>query len=258
MALRTVSLVAQRGSITVTELAQSLGVAVSTAHRVLANCCETGYTLQPERGGPYLAGPALHELTLSITGATTLRDAADGPVQELADQTGETVNVAVLEGRKIRFVQSVPGIRPRHVGPRLGETYPAHCTAAGKAMLAYETAEEFAERYRGHKLEALTPRSITGWACLANELAEIRARGWAYSVGETDEAVSAIAAAVVLSTGRSAAAIAIAMPTSRLATRREFAEISGPLLRTTTLVQRRLRGAREGAAAARYGAPLDE
>src|ERR671914_756317 len=75
-ALALVRLVARRGSVTVSEVGRELGVAVSTAHRLLATCVREGFVRQDHVGGPYLAGPALHELTLVVgSNAVSLRDA---------------------------------------------------------------------------------------------------------------------------------------------------------------------------------------
>ena len=73
LALRTVQILADRGTVTLSELASALDVSPSTAHRVLANCRTAGFATQHERGGAYSVGPAAHELTLILTKATGLR-----------------------------------------------------------------------------------------------------------------------------------------------------------------------------------------
>lgn len=77
MALHTVSLVGRRGSVTPSEVAAELGVARSTAHRVLGNCVAAGFVRQDVTGGPYLVGRAVHELALGATSAVHPGDARE-------------------------------------------------------------------------------------------------------------------------------------------------------------------------------------
>ncbi|WP_159500476.1 IclR family transcriptional regulator [Microbacterium sp. 18062] len=242
LALRAVMILAERGSITLSELALALDVAPATAHRVLANCRETGFASQHERGGAYTVGPAVHELTLILTQATGLRDAAGPVLRRLVEQTGETVSVGVIEGRSIRFVQAISGTSEVAVGPRVGTVRPAHCTAIGKALLSHETPEQLEARYRGSPLLGATPRSITSWPRLHRQFAQARYTGWAYSLGESDISIAAIAAPIVLSTGRATSAVSIAAPIWRMQTRDELLQFADDLLAATDVIQQRLRG----------------
>ncbi|OLT03000.1 hypothetical protein BJF90_27175 [Pseudonocardia sp. CNS-004] len=162
--LALVRLIARRGSVTVTEVSRELDVAVSTAHRLLATCVREGFARQDHVGGPYTAGPTLHELTL-VAGshAVPLRDAGAEVLAGLREELGETISLAILEGRHTRFVQSLEGPRSVRVSSRLGLLLPAHSTSGGKAMLAALAPSALRERYPSQHLEATTDRSIADW-----------------------------------------------------------------------------------------------
>jgi DNA-binding IclR family transcriptional regulator len=243
MALRAVQLVAQRGSLTVSELAAELHVAKSTAHRVLANCVAGGFVRQDHVGGPYVTGMAVHELALTATSAVRLRDAAQRALENLRDETGMTASVLVLEGRTARFVQSLEGSGPGRASTRLGRTLPAHCTSGGKAMLAFLPEAELCRRYPTRRLERITDRSITDWDALVRVLAVVRARCWAANLGETDPAVTGVGAPVLLGNGDPVAAVCLAATSDRLHTRSEIDSVVPPLLATATRIQSALRGA---------------
>ncbi|WP_160148832.1 IclR family transcriptional regulator [Amycolatopsis alkalitolerans] len=244
MALHAVRLLASRGTLTVTELARELGVAPSTAHRVLANCVVSGFARQEHGGGPYLPAEAMHEITLSITSAVTLRDAAGVQLAELRERTGLTTSVMVLEGSGARFVQSLEGSGPRRATARLGRVLPAHCTSGGKAMLAFCSAGDLDRRFPGHRLAGVTGRSITDWECLLREFARIRLRGWAANIGESDRAVTGIGAPILLGSGEPAAAVTLAASASHVRTRAEIEPFLEPLLDAATTIQTLLRGSR--------------
>ncbi|MEV5413821.1 IclR family transcriptional regulator [Thermopolyspora sp. NPDC052614] len=241
-ALRTVLLVAERGSISVTELALALDVAPSTAHRVLANCRNSGFVRQDARGGPYVAGPALNEIALLASRPVRLRDAVDAVLHDLHEETGETVGVMILEGRNARTVQSLTGTPPRAIGPRLGRVFPAHLVAGGKAMLAAEPRDHLLRRFPGRELPPAPDGTRRPWPDFERELRLIRHRGWAYAIGDADPLISAVAAPLVLASGDPVAAITVVMPRARLGTRAEIERFTGPLLRTAARAQSRLRG----------------
>lgn len=241
--LALVRMVARRGSVTVTEVSRELGVAVSTAHRLLATCVHEGFVRQDHAGGPYLAGPALHELTLVAgSNAVSLRDAGADVLSALREELAETVSLAILEGRSVRFVQSLEGPQSVRVSSRLGRLLPAHSTSGGKAMLAALSSAALRARYPSHHLEATTARSISDWDVLARELARVRRRGWAVNLGETDPSVAALGVAVLLGTGEPVAAVCVAAPMSRLGTAARLRALAPAVTAAASLIQQRMRG----------------
>lgn len=244
-ALRLVLLVTTRGSVTVTEVAAELSVGASTAHRLLATCKRVGFVRQDRPGGPYVIGPAVHELTLTATAAVTLRDAAGPVLQDLAAELGETVSLLILEGPRTRFVESIEGSNTVRVAARVGVVLPAQCTSGGKAMLACLDESELQRRFPGGRLETVSDRSLRSWPELIRELDRVRHRGWATNFGEGDPGIGAVGVCVRSGTGEPRAAVVAAAPLSRLGTAREAAAIVQPVLEAAARVQRRLRGGAE-------------
>ncbi|WP_160318035.1 MULTISPECIES: IclR family transcriptional regulator [Gordonia] len=222
LALRTVKLVGQRGSITVAELSRELGVAPSTAHRVLNNCRRTEFVRQDVSGGPYVIGPAIHELALTATSARDLRQSAEPVLEQLRNSVDEMVSFYVLEGKSVRVVQALPGGRTTTAASGLGALLPAHCTAGGKAILAHESERELRHRFPGKRLTRHTDRSITDWDALLNELDVVRRRGWAVSVGEYDPSLTSLASAVLIGSGAPAGAVVLTGFATWLRTRSEI------------------------------------
>lgn len=244
IALSAVLLVAQRGQITVTELACALGIAPSTAHRALGSCRGLGLVRQDVRGGPYLIGPALHEMTLLQTSAATLRDAVEPVLRDLQATTGETVGVVILEGQTARVVQSLMTTDSGWLFARVGQVLPAHTTAGGKAILSALSADQVAQRYPDGLPRPLADGPVTTWAQLQRDLRVVARRGWAYSQAADGVGVGTIAAPITIASGEPVAALTVAAPLSRLGTRQEAEALAVPLLRATSLVQSRLRGGR--------------
>src|SRR3954447_20018320 len=151
-ALVLLQLIGDRQALRVAEAAELLGVARSTAHRLLGALRRRGFVLQDKPNGAYRPGPVLNEIGLAAIGRIDLRVVARPVLEELSEQTQETVSLSLLEGRNVRFVDGVESPRSVRVGNRTGLVLPAHCTAAGKAILAALPEIELIRRYRGRDL----------------------------------------------------------------------------------------------------------
>jgi len=214
-ALRLLLLVGARSRVRLSDASRELGVAHSTAHRLLAMLVLHGFVRQ-EDDHVYVPGPALAALGRAGTREADLRALARPIVDELAAATDETVHLSVLDGRMIRYLHGVESTRMLRIGLRTGRAVPAHYTAAGKALLAALPARQVARLVAGVELEAATRRSVTDPRALARQLARIRRLGYAACQGESEEDVASIAVAVRDGTGRAVAAINVAAPAGRM------------------------------------------
>ena len=196
-----------------TDAAEAIGVAPSTAHRLLAMLAHHGFVRQDPATRAYMAGPALIEIGLSAVHLIDIRHHARPALEILAAQTGETVHLAVLEGADVRYLDGIESGAALRVAVRTGATLPAHCTAVGKAMLAELPPDAVRDLYRGQqKLPGLTAQSITTRDALAHELESVRTLGYARNNGESE--VGVVSVAVAISEGRGA--LSVAGPESRL------------------------------------------
>jgi IclR family acetate operon transcriptional repressor len=215
-ALRLLLMFADRGEIRLSEAREALGVAQSTAHRLMAMLAYHDFVRQDPGSRAYRAGPALIDVGLSVVRAMDIRAIARPFLEDLMQQVGETVHLATLEGPGARFLDAVESEHALRVAGRTGRVLPAHATSVGKAMLAALPDAEIDRIYPSETLPAQTTRTITAKSALRTELARVRKRGYASNAGESEDGVSSIGVAVVNSSGRPVAAVSVAAPVSRM------------------------------------------
>ena len=146
-ALLLLLLFREQPRVRLTDACKYLGVAHSTAHRLLAMLAHHGFVQQEPVTRAYIAGPALVEVGLAVVGSLNVREQARPMMEELAAETGETVHLGVLEGDQVRYVDAVESERALRVVARTGTLVPAHCTSLGKALLGQLTDQQVAALY---------------------------------------------------------------------------------------------------------------
>lgn len=240
-ALCLLELIAERQALRVAEAADLLGVARSTAHRLLSALRQRGFVMQDRPNGAYRPGPALNAIGMAAISRIDIRRIAQPILEQLRDQTGETTALAVLEGTMIRFVDCVESLRSVRVGNRTGIVRPAHASAVGKVILAELPASELRRRYPDEQLPPGIPAAITSRQVLEAELAQIREQGYALNWEETVEGVSAVAVALRDATGVPLASISIAAPSIRTGSIEGIRALAPVVQDAAELVQERLR-----------------
>jgi IclR family KDG regulon transcriptional repressor len=202
----------------VTELARRTGLVPSTAHRLLGTLTKRGYVTHRPRSGRYLLGYKLVELaSAGGLGLSRLRTVARGHLEAIQQATGESVNLVVLEGDRVVYVDQVEGSRSVRMFTAVGTATPAHTTGAGKAMMAYYDPELVAALYAGREpLDRLTPRTLTTLDALRDDFERIRRRGYAIDNEEHEEGVGCVAAPVFDHTDAPCAAISVSGPSARI------------------------------------------
>lgn len=216
-ALRLLLLLRQQPRIRLMEASAHLGVAHSTAHRLLAMLAYHDFVRQENGQRSYVAGPALVEIGLAAVRNMDLRNIAREVLEELAGTFDETVHLSQLEGTSVRYLDAIESKKALRVASRTGTTLFANCTASGKAMLARLDDSEVKALFSGHgPLPASTGRSITARWKLLDELAGVRQRGYAVNDQESEEGVASIAAAVHNEGGAALGALSVSAPVSRV------------------------------------------
>src|SRR6202007_2070573 len=127
-ALLLLLLFREQPRVRLTDACKYLGVAHSTAHRLLAMLAHHGFVQQEPVTRAYVAGPALVEVGLAVVGSLNVREQARAVMEELAAETGETVHLGALEGNQVRYVDGLESERALRVVARTGTLAPAHCT----------------------------------------------------------------------------------------------------------------------------------
>lgn len=224
----------------VTGLSEQVGVAKSVAHNHLSTLRAHGYVLK--RDGRY--EPTLRTLSLGnhTRAEIDVYDEAKPKVDNLADATGETTMLFVLEED-----QGVPAYvtgNPDGWSPtfREGERMPLHINAPGKSMLASLPEERADAILDGGDLAAPTDKTITETATLRSQLARIRDDGISFCKEEQYSGIVGVAAPIPTTTGSRTAAIGVCGPAERLSGRYLEEDVTGQVLRTTKSVQVALTG----------------
>ena len=207
-------------SLAVGESAELLGVAPSTAHRLLTTMQSSGFVVQDQSTRRYSAGPALLSVALASLQRIDVGRVARPHLSALAAETRETVSLAVPEGATIRFIDSVEGPEVVRVSSRTGEVVPAHLAAAVKVLLAALTEEELLRLYPASRLIRRTQHSLGSRAALLAELDEVRELGYATSNEESAPGLAAVAAGIRDVRGRVIAALTVSLPAERMDERR--------------------------------------
>ena len=215
-ALWLLQLVAERQALRVSEAADLLGVARSTAHRLLSALRRRDFLMQDRPNGAYRPGPALHAIGMVAIRRLDIRRVAQPVLEQLRDKTQETASLAVIEGTMIRFVECYEGTSTVRIGSRAGVVRHAHASAVGKAILAALPDSELERRYPGEELPAPMPASITSRRELMRELTQIRRQGYALNWEESSDGVAAVAVALRDSSGMPLASISVSVPSMRL------------------------------------------
>ncbi|WP_009478477.1 IclR family transcriptional regulator [Rhodococcus sp. JVH1] len=192
-ALKLVLLLGEQSEIRMTEASRYLGVASSTAHRLLSMLQYRGFVRQDPVSKAYRSGPALTGVAFAIFSRIDIQGTATPILRELSERLRETVHVGMLDGASTRFVAAVESPAAVRVATRLGRTTPAHCTSTGKVMLARLSETELHQLFPVEELERITPHSIGSRTELAAELARVRELGYATNREESEEGVASVA-----------------------------------------------------------------
>lgn len=194
------------GPVGVSEAAELLGVAPSTAHRVLAMLVYRDFAEQGD-DRQYRAGPMLQSSDERPSATKRLHVIAAPHLRRIAAHTGETVSLQVLVAGDVRFVDSIEGDQVLRIGSRKGRRLPAHRVSGGLVLLAELTPEEI-----GHRCRALPTAEMDR---LARDLAAVRKHGFAVNDQRTEPGVTAVAVPIAGALDRAVAALALAMPSMR-------------------------------------------
>jgi DNA-binding IclR family transcriptional regulator len=200
---------APRG-LSLAELSLAVALPKSTVHR-LAGALATEGLVASAPGSRLVLGEAISRL--AGASAQTLPQRLRPALEDLSRQLGETVDLAVLDGTSVRFVDQVPGSERLRAVSAVGASFPLHCTANGKALLAALPVAQ-ALALLPARLARLTPATIVSRMALSAELEEIRSSGVAFDCEEHTEGIGAVG--VVIHDGAGpVAALSVPVPMTR-------------------------------------------
>lgn len=214
--LQVLEVVAQRQPIGVSELARVTGMAKSSVHRCLVTLREAGW-LRVTDPDLVLWGVTSKPLEIGLTGSgeQSLRDVAHPYLQQLRDDTNETVHLVIRDSDSLVIIMREDSHQPVRTFVEVGTRAPMHATSCGLAVLARLSDDEV-ESVLGRRLDRFTHSTPTSLTRIRTEIQRTRDRG--FSVNDESwwrPGVSAVGAAIVNSQGRPIGALAISVPSSR-------------------------------------------
>lgn len=206
------ALVLADGPSRISHLAAKLDMQKSSLHRVLQTLIEFGFVAQDADTSLYAPTLKVWELGSAVVSRLPVKQAAAPILQELHKITGETVSLSVRDGDDVLYLDKIMSPRPIGFTTRVGSRVPAPMTAAGRAMLAYETEGKSVVERVAARVDAGT---IDVEKVLAG-LEKARRDGYVIGRGRVDRGIVGIATAVLGHRGSPLAGLTVSTPSQRL------------------------------------------
>jgi IclR family transcriptional regulator, acetate operon repressor len=214
-AVAAMEILAREGWAGVTEIARELDIHKSTVFRLLSTLERRGVVEQHSETQKYRLGFAVLRFASSVRSSLDLVRAARSVCDRLSRQTGETVNVAVLEDHDVVNIHQVNLSSSRVTVDWLGSHTPLHCTSSGKVLLAHLPLAQV-DALLVTPLEAYTPATIVDVGDLREELLRVHEVGFATTREELEEGLSAVAAPIRGPDGNVVASVSVSGPSYRM------------------------------------------
>lgn len=196
--------------ITVTEVAEKLGLDKSSVSRFMKTLANYGYAEQNPKSRRYQLGPRVISLSQSLLGRISLREQATPFLRKMVDRTGECAHLAILSKNRALYIHQVDTSASLRVSAGIGTMAPLHCTALGKVLLAFDNVD------LPEVLDSYTPRTITDSEILKLHIEQTRRQGYGTDDEEYTLGVRCVAAPVYDVNGELACAMGISGPAGRL------------------------------------------
>lgn len=220
-AIGLLKVLAAEGAMSLTEIADASGQTASTAYRILLTFQKQGMVDFDEAAQVWSVGLAAFRIGSAFLVRTGLMDQARPAMQRIMIDTGETANLAIIDGGEVVFVSQVETHEPIRAFFRPGTRGPIHSSGIGKALMAFLPEERIEAIIADHGLETFTRKTIGNREHLLAELVQIRRRGWAIDNEERTEGMRCIAAPIFNPFGEPVAGISISGPSVRVRPERD-------------------------------------
>ena len=229
---------AGRRLMTLDEITQATGYKKTTCFRLLKTLRTLGIVELSPATKKYQYGPRLAAIGLTALKNMNLRNTALPILQQLRDETGETVNLTILSRSEILYVERIMSDYLVNVNVNIGDRLPVHCASMGKAILAYLPEDRLDTILSSISFEKKTNNTIVSRSELLRELEQIRSKGYAVNDEELEKGLRAVAAPIFNYTGEAFAATNIAWTTARHPERRTFSEYAVKIVAAAEKISR--------------------
>jgi IclR family acetate operon transcriptional repressor len=229
-----------RQAVSCSEIGRRLDMPRSTAYRLLSTLAIGGYVVADSDGfgKRYRLGFKILELASRLLDGMELRRQALPFLRQLRDATEETVHLVVADGVQVTYIEKVDSHKTVRMHSAVGRQGYMHCTAVGKAILAYRR-DDVDKAIEENGLPALTSNTITNKEALLEELATVREQGYAVDDVENEEGIRCVGAPIFDHRGEVIAALSVSAPSFRFSMDR-VRELSGVVKGTGLQISRQL------------------
>ena len=206
-------------SIGISELNRELGFGKGTIYRLITTLRIHGYVEQTETQ-KYRMSLKLFEMGNKVVNRLGIRKVANPYLEQIAIATNETVNLAVLDGIEVIYIDRIESLEPLRIGLEVGTRFPAYCTGLGRTLLASCDPVKMQSlllqiENKGQMIQH-TKQTLTDLEALEKQLQIIRKQGYCFDDEEYIPGIRCLSAPIFNYTGKVVAAISIAGPTVRL------------------------------------------
>ena len=203
------------GELSIGELSERLRMDKATVHRLINTIKNAGYVNQNLDSKKYSNSLKLLAMGNRVMDETGIKHISSPFLAELAERTGETINLGVRVGNKIIYADKRESSSTIKVGLGIGTDAPSYCSGLGKAILAFTPNDELQEVLESISFEKYTDSTITDMALLKEELKIIREQGYSIDDEEYVIGLICIAAPIFDYHGNPTAAISVSSPKYR-------------------------------------------
>lgn len=222
----------------ISSIAQQLGLAKSTVHRLAVTLAGEGFLEQNPQNGRYRLGLSLFSLGALVRQRMDVSNQAHSLLGALRDLTQESIHLAILDETSIVYLYNMESAQAIGIRSYIGSRKPAFCTSEGRALLAFSPPEMTAAVLK-EELVARTPKTTTSAKALRLILEQVRQDGYATDDEESEIGVRSIAAPIRDISGKAIAAVGLAGPIQRL-TKKELRRLVPHVVHTADGVSARM------------------
>lgn len=213
--LDVLELLAEKGNLSVSEVARHLGQNRTGSHRFLATLKELGYVEQNPDNKYHLTFKML-ELGMKLSNRLGIRNIALPYMEKLSAAFGETINLGVRDGYNVFHLEKIDSKEILRVDSPIGSSAPVYCSALGKALIAFMNENELDAFLSGIEFKPHGPNCISSIGVLKEELMKIRHQGFSLDDEELVTGLRCVGAPVFDNTGAVRYAISVSGPVTRL------------------------------------------
>jgi IclR family transcriptional regulator, KDG regulon repressor len=177
----------------ITDISDQMGLHKSTVHSILKTLQQRGYIYQNLENGKYGLGMKLFERGNYVIQSLDIRQLAQKYLMDLSAKTGQTTHLVILDGKEGTYVDKVEGPMAVILYSRIGKRIPLHCSAVGKALIAFKEKDELEKILSGYEYTEQTEFTITNESEFLQELEQVRSQGYAVDNQENEPGVRCIA-----------------------------------------------------------------